>query len=405
VRHSPLHRKIFIWFGMSILMTGIVVGAVFAVLAHFTDSSWQRDMARVQTFSGNLFAAVWDDPAERDEFARQVARDLEVRVRLVDANDRELAAFGPTCDRSSWKIPVKRQQETIGSVDLCMQRGAPNPIKFLLPIFVLGAILWGVSHKIARRIAYPLREVARVAREIGDGNLDARPRLHRHAAREVGMLASAIDDMTSRIKKQLDDQRVLLAAVSHEMRTPLGHLRILTELARDPSADREKLVDEIESEVKEIDELVGQLLAQARLEFSKVEAKPFDAVDAAKRALERRGIALDKLEHEAETISSSGDPTLVARALANVIDNAEKHGGGLAVLRVKKIGARTVFEVEDRGPGIPEDQPLFELFTAGTREHGNLGLGLALVRRIAEAHGGKAYAESLARGARVGFTI
>jgi signal transduction histidine kinase len=405
VRHAPLHRKLFIWFGMSILLTGAITAGVFGAIAHFTETDWKRDVARLQTFSSNMFAQVWDQPAERDELAMMVVRDLEVRVSIFDRDGTALFDAGPICDRVRWEIPVERAGARLGSVRFCApKRWSVSPLKFIFPLLVLGALLWGMSHKLSRRLTYPLREVARVAREIGDGNLEARPRLHHRAAGEVRTLALSIDDMATRIRKQLDDQRVLLAAVSHELRTPLGHLRILAELARDPNANLPKILDDIELEVKEIDELVGQLLAQARLDFSTVEKKAFDAGDAARRSLERKGVALDKLSIEG-AVGGSGDPTLIARALANLIDNAEKHGGGLTLLRVSKNGARVVFEIEDRGPGIPEGQPIFELFTAGTREHGNLGLGLALVRRIAEAHGGKAFAENLPRGAKVGFTI
>ncbi len=387
-------------------MTVLIGAAAFGVTAHFSESDWKKEFMRIQTLASNMFAAAWNEPQRRDELAQMVARDLEVHISVYDAQDHLLSAHGPECDRSQWILPVKQNGDTLGFLHLCAPRTRPNPVLFFLPIFVLGAMLWAMSHKIAHRISYPLREVARVAREIGDGNLDARPCLYHHASGEVRTLTTAIDDMATRIRKQLDDQRVLLAAVSHELRTPLGHLRILAELARDPNADHARIVDDIEAEVKEVDELVGQLLAQARLDFSELERKPFDPADAARRALERKGIPSDKLEIADGEAASSGDPTLIARALANLIDNAEKHGRGMTVLRVRRDGARVVFEVEDRGPGIPEGQPIFELFTAGTREHGNLGLGLALVRRIAEAHGGRAFAENRAEGgARVGFTI
>jgi signal transduction histidine kinase len=406
VKHAPLHRKLFLWFGMSILITAAIAGGVFGAIAKFTETDWKRDLARLQTFASNMFAEVWSEPGERERLAQRIAGDLEVRVSLYDARDQLLLEAGPTCDRARWKVPVTKGAERLGTITFCAPRHwSGAPLKFLLPVAVLALLLWGMSHKLARKLAYPLREVARVAREIGDGNLDARPRIHPQAAGEVRTLATSIDDMASRIKKQLDDQRVLLAAVSHELRTPLGHLRILAELARDEHADRRKIVDEIENEVKEIDELVGQLLANARLDFSAVEKKAFDAADAARRALERKGIGADKLVVEGD-VQGAGDPTLIARALANLIDNAIKHGEGLTVLRVAQDGTQVRFEVEDRGPGIPDGTKIFELFTAGTREHGNLGLGLALVRRIAEAHGGRAFASNLpGGGARIGFLI
>ena len=133
-------------------------------------------------------------------------------------------------------------------------------------------------------------EVIRVARDIGDGKLKSRLELGRHGG-ELGVLADAINDMAARIERQLADQRELLAAVSHEIRTPLGHMRILLETARDAAATAAVLA-ELEREVREVDGLVGQLLAGSRLDFGQLDRRPLDlgelAADVA-TALERRG--------------------------------------------------------------------------------------------------------------------
>jgi signal transduction histidine kinase len=101
------------------------------------------------------------------------------------------------------------------------------------------------------------------------------------------------------------------------------------------------------------------------------------------------------------------DATLLGRALVNLLDNAKKHGGGVEALKVKRENGHVAFEVEDRGDGFAEgdESKVFEPFYR-RGENGSLGLGLALVKRIAEAHGGRAYAENRGEGgARVGVEL
>jgi signal transduction histidine kinase len=217
--------------------------------------------------------------------------------------------------------------------------------------------------------------------------------------------------MAGRIEQQLQDQRELLAGVSHELRTPLSRVRLLLELGRS-GADLPRTLDEVEGEVVEMDRLVGELLAGARMDFSAMTRVTLDARDVAARGLERAGLPPALLRVEAEQRSFQGDPTLLGRALANLLDNAARHGNGVVAVRVTGEPRALVFSVEDGGPGFArgEEAKLFQPFSRGTsasgREQGGLGLGLALVRRIAEAHGGRAFAENRpAGGARVGFTV
>jgi signal transduction histidine kinase len=203
--------------------------------------------------------------------------------------------------------------------------------------------------------------------------------------------------MAGRLEGQLTEQRELMAAVSHELRTPLARIRLLVEIARQGRLDPRTL-DEIDREAIEIDTLVGELLASARLEFQALAAKPLEAGALARRALERAGEDPGKLSMTPPAIPFAADPTLVARALANLVDNARKHGGGLDRMQVGTRAGAVVFEVLDRGPGFApgEETRVFDRFYRGENggAHGSLGLGLALVRRIAEAHGGSARASN-----------
>lgn len=311
-RGAPLHRRIFRWFGLSILLTTGAAGAVFRIVGH----------------------------------------------------------------------------------------SGPAPF---LALGAAGAMLWLVSLAVARRLGRPLDDLTRVTRDIGQGNLRSRARLRWHEPGEVGALAESINDMAARIEKQLADQRELVAAVSHEIRAPLSRLRVLVELLRGRDVDS-IVLGKLDREIVEIDALVGDLLASSRLEFSLLTFHRLDAREVATEALDRAGLDVERLVVRAKDASFDGDPTLVARALANLLDNASRHGGGATSLVVRDEGEDAlVFEVIDAGPGIAEGAfaRMFEPFQRGQAERRgstSLGLGLALVRRIANAHGGVAWAENRAEG-------
>ena len=290
----------------------------------------------------------------------------------------------------------------------------PWRVAFLFGIPAL--LLWKAAGGIARRIARPLYDLTRAAQEIGRGNLSARASLGGGGFDEIGVLSAAFNDMAARLERQLADQRELAAAVSHELRTPLARIRLLVDIARQghgPAGQGQgsdgqhvrldaNTLDEIEREAIEIDTLVGELLASARLEFQTLTPKPLEAGEVARRALERAGEDTGKLIVEPVSIPFVADPTLMARALANLIDNARKHGGGLDAVGVHVRDGAVTFAVSDRGRGFEpgEETRVFDRFTRGGNGggHGALGLGLALVKRIAEAHGGRAEAGNRAGG-------
>ena len=284
-------------------------------------------------------------------------------------------------------------------------------------LFGIPAIcLWIAAGRIARRISRPIYALTRAAKEIGQGNMTARASLGGGAIGEIGVLSSAFNDMAARLERQLTEQRELLAAVAHELRTPLARIRLLVEIARQSSGAPASgapaktsanvppaTLDDIEREAIEIDTLVGELLASARLEFQTVTRKPLEAGEVARRALERAGEDAARLALPPGPLPFVADPTLIARALANLIDNARKHGGGLDGIAVRAGDGTIVFEVSDRGPGFaPGDETkVFDRFYRGGADaghHGSLGLGLALVQRIAVAHGGQAAAANRSGG-------
>jgi signal transduction histidine kinase len=268
--------------------------------------------------------------------------------------------------------------------------------------------IWKISGRIARRLAGPLDQLTETVKRIGTGDLKARTELGCYEPDEIGVVADAVNDMATRIEKQMADQRELLATVSHELRTPLARLRIISEIARDTGATP-RTFDELDREVVEMDSLVGELLANSRLEFGQLTKRELSVRDLASRSVERAGLPATALSVSGEGDAVQGDPTLIQRALANLFDNATKHGKGADALEVTVTAGEVKFEVLDRGPGIEGNgQAIFEKFNKGQDGQGadGLGLGLALVKRIATAHGGKTWATNReGGGARVGFSI
>jgi signal transduction histidine kinase len=287
-------------------------------------------------------------------------------------------------------------------------------------IFISLFILWTFSRFMARRIAHPFVTMEQTLRRIGSGDVQARIDLHDRHMRmgEMPALAHTINEMASRLDKQLSDQRALLATVSHEIRTPLARMRLLVEFARDNADDTKRgaQLDELDKEIVGVDALVSELLAASRIDFGALRRTELIAYDVARQALERVGPAGALLDDQSDGATFLGDATLVARAVGNLLENAKRHGGGAVRMRIVERGPRIAFEVEDDGPGFSagEELQIFEPFYRGKNgKNGasdSVGLGLALVKRIAEAHGGRAYAQNREgpdgkKGARVGIEL
>jgi two-component system OmpR family sensor kinase len=401
-RGAPLHRRLFWWFGFTILMMGAVTSTVVWLV---TPAGGDDDWRRVQTFTSGRFRVVWNDAAARAELVTAVAKELEVGIALEDAKGRPLERAGPDCHDRDLTVLVKDATGAkLGEVHACLPRDrGRSHATFLFALFAAGATLWLASFAVARRIGRPLRNLEEVARDIGEGHLQRRVHLGWHQPGEVGALAESINDMAGRIEKQLSDQRELVAAVSHEIRAPLSRLRVLVELLRDRGADGATLA-KLDREVVEIDSLVGDLLASSRLEFSMMAWRSLDATELVREALDRAGTPDVKIDVQADVATFEGDATLVARALANLLENAARHAGGVTGVSIKFAAANHLdIEIDDAGPGFAADvlPRAFEAFQKGQAERRgstSLGLGLALVRRIAEAHGGTALAENRSGG-------
>jgi signal transduction histidine kinase len=248
-------------------------------------------------------------------------------------------------------------------------------------VLVILLAVWG-----ANRVARPLRALSAAAPRIGREE-DFKP-LPETGPADVRRMISAFNDMATRVRRTLSDQRTLLRSVGHDLRSPLTSIRIRLEFVKD-----EKLKQQLIESVDEIDKLTADAIEIARGDSA---GEPVRRVDLA-------GLASSVCAEQAEqgrvvpcaaddAVWVNGRASELRRAIRNLVENAVLHGG--ASVRMERNEGHAVVSVEDTGPGIPEHEltrvlePFAQLDTARTRYGRGNGLGLAIVRAIAERHGG-----------------
>jgi two-component system OmpR family sensor kinase len=331
----------------------------------------------------------------------------------------------PTAGRGQLIIPLSADGD---HAILQFQRRRSPPIDFRIDIIIVLVALALASLVLARMLARPLQHIATAARAFGAGDLTARSRLSRRD--ELGELSRTFDEMAERITQLMRGQRELLASVSHELRTPLSRIRVALELAAegDPRSAHQSLSD-ITEDLAELEDLVNDVLAMARLEgqvvgtkgIPRVRTEQVDARQVAGKAATRfagthagREVDLQLGGSDEPPIVVEADPSLLRRVIENLLDNAHKYSPADVPIRlsVSVEHDSAVFTVIDRGQGIaPGDlpdvfAPFFRADRSRTRGTGGVGLGLALSRRIVEAHGGHIAIESeLDEGSTVTFTV
>ncbi|NUP04987.1 MAG: HAMP domain-containing histidine kinase [Polyangiaceae bacterium] len=292
---------------------------------------------------------------------------------------------------------------------------APRIVPLVLLVVGVSSLL------LAWSLVRPLQRMSAAARAFGAGDMTARVNIR--SKDELGEVARAFDEMAARVTTLLRAERELLANVSHELRTPLARIRVALDLAveGDAAVAREALTD-IAGDLDELERLLSDVLTAARLDLDETRASglpPLRREDVDTQQLVENAAQRFRTAHPERILDIEidgplppihGDPVLLRRLLENLIVNAhkytEKSDAPVTVKAASETGS-IVIDVVDRGIGISKEdlplvfRPFFRADRSRTRATGGLGLGLALAKRIAEAHGGTIEMESeLGRGTR-----
>jgi signal transduction histidine kinase len=276
------------------------------------------------------------------------------------------------------------------------QRVAPLPRSLLFNLMLMALLTAIAVYAVTRGITRPLSALARAAEAVGR---DLRqPPLQERGSREVRDAARAFNTMQERMQRHVDSRTRVLAAMSHDLKTPLTRLRLRMTTLDDPDmqfrVDRD--LDEMESmvhgaltllrglnddepaEAVDINELLGTLQG----EFAEV-GTPFEVQGRAR-------------------LLYAGKPMALKRCLTNLISNATKFGGGVSVQL--EDGTAVIIAIRDKGPGIPAEhlvhvfEPFYRVESSRNRDTGGTGLGLCIARDIAQAHGGALTLTNLPQG-------
>ncbi len=358
-------------------------------------------------------ALITADPAKRLDLLRELASDEGIQVHIGHPGER----VAPIGDRAFVRLVeghIKRQlgADTQLATSRDGVRGAwvsfhiddgeywvfmprsrlerNDPLRYIgWGVVVLLLALLG-AYLIVARINRPLRDLTAAADQIGHGK--SPPPVLETGPAEIRTLAQAFNRMASDLKRLDEERALLLAGVSHDLRTPLSRIRLGVEMLDDKgdAALKSGMVQDIE----DIDASINQFLDFARVVEGETVVRDGDLNSIAREVC-------DRYVRNGKAVAAQFAPlpplalrtVAIQRLVANLIDNALRHGGGQVEISTALENDKAVLEARDRGPGIPpaEAERMLQPFTRlnAARSGAGTGLGLAIVDRIARLHGGR----------------
>lgn len=283
-----------------------------------------------------------------------------------------------------------------------------------------GLIGWWAGAMLAMRALADLESVGAGLDAVGEGE---RGVLFTTTGRdEIAELAAAAEAMQIKLTREERARRELVAAVSHDLRTPLTNMRLVTDAVGDgilPDAERDAYLAQLGGHVRQLAALVDDLFELSRLDAGDIgwSAERVDleeivhgTVTAMRPQAAASSVSVSAILDE-DVGGALGNPEQLRRVLFNLIQNAVRHtpADGSVVVRAQRANGGVEIEVADTGAGIPPDQRerVFDAFARGddARTSDGAGLGLAIARAIVEAHGGRIWIEEAVVGTRVRFSV
>lgn len=408
--------RLYLRFYLALLASLVLFGLATAVMWRLTGSSMEQAGTAVGRLVQNVLPSAQSPAAVQQDALRRIAAGLDSDVTLFAHDGSLIAAIGHPLPRPGAKrfgmfamahwdgnavSVIHLQDGRLLVARVALGTGSPRLFFHLMLVFLVAAI--GVAaYPIARQLTRRLERLQRGVESLGAGDLSARVAVE--GRDEVARLAGSFNRAASQIEQLVRAHQALLANASHELRTPLARIRLAVELLK-VSADAKSRMG-LEQDIAELDWLVDEILLASRLDaVNEIEAT--EEIDLLALAAEECS-RYDDVHLEGTSFSVRGDARLLRRLLRNLLENAKRHGIPPTQVRVTRADGIAVVTVWDDGPGPlqSEFEKVFKPFyrSSSSRAGVGTGLGLALVRQIAQRHGGDAHCV-VADDGRSRFTV
>ena len=407
--------------------------------ASWSNPAWQRRAAASLT-EMQVDMAVFAGSSAQPVFATSGARQLldtsqQSAASSAAQTTNDANVDGPVFQRIALMAPARDGADArqVG-VALLWFNGSPNDPLWTalwalteLGAFALALVI--VVYLVGQPVVYPLLEMGRAAERIAGGDLDVQ--LSRSPVHEIAEVSGALEGMTQALRASLarqatleGERRLFIAAVAHDLRTPLFMLRgYLQGLEHGVASSPEKAAHYLamcQAKADQLERLIADLFAFTRQEYLELEperqplefgAVLHEVIEGAQPLAAAKDITL-RLDASDSTCASAhllGDPHLLARAIENLVDNAIRYtpAGGAVSAHWGTEGQRLTFSISDTGPGIAAHdlgrlfKPLYRGENSRNRQTGGTGIGLAITQRILAAHGGRITAANRPEGGAV----
>lgn len=352
-------------------------GGVMPVTSHTLPVPESPRLARAATLQAKL--------------ARALGSNSNATLFYATAADERTAASTPGDDptlHDSFLAAIQASNGSWHSVEHVVE-GFPTALQRRAALlFVLGAAaLLPLAWLFARALSAPIRRFSEAAQRLGtDPNA---PPLPREGPAEMLVAVDSFNSMQARLSRLIRERTHMVGAIAHDLRTPLTRLAFrLDDL---PSPLREK----VDADIQEMKSMISAALDFIRDRALTGQQERLDFRLLVESVVDNQGdLGYDVTLHPGEPLTIGGNPLALRRMVVNLVENALKYGER-ARLRLRAAGGRCVLEVDDDGPGIPEQlqeqvfEPFFRLESSRNRDTGGIGLGLATVRAVVLEHGGE----------------
>jgi two-component system osmolarity sensor histidine kinase EnvZ len=399
------------------LLLSLALATWSQIFRYFEEPLRARDLAQMVASVVNLTrtALVNADPGLRVEMLIELASLEGIRIYPAEATDQVV----PLPNTRPMRLLAREVRHQLGDktrlasrwktldgfwVSFRLDKDDPDEYWVMLPPerlqrpSALDWLAWGSGALVAAlvgaflivsRISVPLRNLARAARAVGSGRTP--PRLEESGPLEIALVARTFNQMAGDLARIDADRALILAGVSHDLRTPLARLRLGVEMSGAPDEETTAMVADIE----EMDRIIGQFLDFGRGDQEEP-MQPIDLAELVREVAEPYRLRGAPVQLDVpDILHVPGRALPLRRALTNLVDNALRYAGEDRPIDIglRVEGEEALLEVADRGPGIPAAQvdrmrhPFTRLEEARTDTKG-AGLGLAIVDRVVRAHQG-----------------